>query len=157
MLAWVRSSDPNKPKRVLHFLKSLNDRFKLSEDSELKPTLLTYNNAMEACANCQGSSEEQTVALKIIFAINKAIIAAKMEPNHISYRILIKAATNLVPPGEERNAIVKALFDKCKNSGQVDKFVLKALQYADSTTFHACVVKSKTNNAIPTEWSRNVQ
>ena len=125
----------------------------------MKPSLHAYNIAIDACSKCRGTSEDQTFALKVAFAINKAIIAAEMEPNYISYRYLIKCANNLVPPGEERNTILKAVFDKCKNAGQVDDTVLKSLQMADLGTFYDIVKVTQKNvqlDALPREWSRNI-
>lgn len=159
ILAWGRSSNPQKPQRILQLLKSLNDHFKKSGDKSMKPTLHTYNTAIDACTKCRGSTEEQTFALKVAFAINKAIFAAGIEPNYVSYRSLLKAASNLVPPGEERNAILKAVFDKCKNAGQVDDTVLKTLQMGDLSTFYDIVKVTRKNvplDALPREWSRNI-
>jgi len=163
MGVWVRSRDNTKPQRALRILKKVSDMYKVSHDEAIKPTLFTYNVAIDACAMCNGNTEQQNEALKIAFAVNKAITASKLEPNHITYSTLIKAAGRLLPQGEQRSEVVSAVFKKCQNKGYVDTNVIKALeQAADRTTYYNLMEKACDRNGhfhqeeIPREWTKNI-
>ena len=45
--------------------------YKETKDKRIQPTLFTYNAAIDACAKCYGTPEQQAKALKIAFAVNK--------------------------------------------------------------------------------------
>ena len=138
---------------------------KKSNDPGIKPTLFMYNAVITACAKCRGTPEQMNEALKIAFAVNKAITAAKYEQNHVTYVSLINATCKLVPPSPERNDIVKAVFEKAKKSGHVDKSVLKSVQAAaDRDLFYELLSTSMAFDQygnvdfddIPHEWSKKV-
>ena len=163
MGAWTRSKDNSKPQRALKILKKVSDMYKKSGDEGIKPTLFTYNIAIDACARSGGDPEQSAQALKIAFAVNKAIIASKLEPNHITYSTLLKAAGKLLPAGDQRNEICKAVFAKCLQKGYVDTNVLKALEQAsDRDLYYDLIGVAADRNGhvhfdlIPKEWSKNI-
>ena len=129
----------------------------------MQPNLFTYNAVIDACAKCYGNPEQQGKALKIAFAVNKAITAAKLKSNHVTYATLLKAANTLLVPGNEKNDVIKAVFNKCKKEGYVDMTVLKTLKIAsDQDLFHELLNDAKDKNGhiefdlIPSDWSRNI-
>lgn len=161
--AWARSKDNTKPQRALRILKKVTAMYKESGDSGIKPSLFMYNAVIDACARCNGSPKQMNEALKIAFAVNKAITSAKMQPNHITYSTLIRATSKLMPPGPERNDVVKAVFEKAKKFGMVDKNVLKSFQVAaDRDLFYELlsIPANQYGNVdfddIPSDWSKNV-
>jgi len=163
--AWARSRDSNKAVKALRILKKMSDLYKETGDDRVKPNLFSYNSAIDACAKCRGTFEQQTQALKIAFAVNKAIEAADgITANHVSYGTLLKAVANLMPAGNERNVVAKAVFEKCKKAGMVEPVVIKHLQMAcDRELFDNLldVAKDKFGHVdhkqIPHQWSKNVQ
>ena len=108
--AWARSDDNSKPKRALRLLKKASDTYKATKDKRIQPSLYTYNAAIDACAKCHGTFEQQAEALKIAFAVNKAITAAKLQGNHVTYNTLLRAVNGLLDPGKEKRDIIKAVF-----------------------------------------------
>jgi len=160
--AWARSRDPTKPQRALKILKKMIDLSKGGDESAT-PTVYSYNAAIDACARCQGTGEQQVQALKIAFAINKALIAADgVEPNGSTFGNLIRCAQYLIPAGDERNSVCKAVFQSAIKAGQVDRGVLRALQAAaDRSLFDevAGVTVDKMGHvqydAIPFEWRKH--
>jgi len=163
MGAWVRSRDNKKSQHSLRILKKALDMYKESGDEGIRPTLYTYNTAIDACARSGGSPEQSAKALKIAFAVNKAIIAGKLEANHVTYSTLLKAATKLLPAGEQRNEICRAVFTKCVTKGYVDSNVMKALeQAADRDVYYTLIGEAADRNGhvhfdeVPKEWCRNV-
>jgi len=162
--AWGRSNDKTKPQHALRLLKKCNDIYKETKDIRIKPTLFSYNAAIDACAKCNGTGDEQAQALKIAFAINKAISAAKLEGNHVTYTTLLKAVNRLLVHGDAKNEVVKAVFTKCKEKGYVDDAVLKTFKLAAEQGLFYEVLEGATDKSgnvqfdlIPKEWSRNVK
>ena len=163
MGAWARSKDKNKSQHALKILRKVSDMYKESGDEAIKPTLFTYNIAIDACARSGGNAEQCAQALKIAFAVNKAIMAAKLEPNQVTYNTILRAAGKLLPAGEQRNEICKAVFAKCQSKGYVDTNVLKALEQAsDRDVYYNLIGEMADRNghvhfdSIPREWSKNV-
>ncbi len=138
--------------------------YKETKDKRIQPTIYTYNAAIDACAKCNGTPAQQSEALKIAFAVNKAIKAAKLQSNHVTYNTLIKTANALLEPGKEKNEIVKALFQKCKKEGYVDKAVLKTLKMSTNQGLFLELLDEAKNKAgfvdfdlIPSDWCRSLK
>lgn len=164
--AWGRSRDITKPQRVLKLLKRMNDRYKETGDESIRPNLFVYNGVIDACARtpAQGNPKQQGEALKIAFAVYKALKQSKKDKaNNVTYGLLFKTAKNLLPEGEERDKVVKAVFDKCKVDGQVDSGVLRQLRQAAGGAFYNELLAGNALDsdghvdyrAVPAEWRRN--
>ena len=121
--------------------------------------------AIDACARCQGTSQQQTEALKIAFAILKSIqMEPGMEPNHVTYTTVLKATAFLLPAGEERNKVASALLDKARAAGMVDLNMIKNMRKAvDNHIMQELMIELQDKkghvdyNNIPPSWSRNVR
>lgn len=126
---WARARDPLKAKRVLKLLMEMREEYKKTGSEHVRPTTLTYNNAIDACARCQGSPDQKTESVKIAFAILKTIeMDNDIEPNSVTYSTLIRALNFLMPSGDERNEVAKAVFEKAKKAGLVELVTLKNLK-----------------------------
>ncbi|GAX17441.1 hypothetical protein FisN_5Hh089 [Fistulifera solaris] len=133
----------------------------------ITPSLVTYNAALEVCAQVpESNGTSQLVALKIAFALLKSLEQHKvLKPNNITYNTLLRAISCLLPMGsQERDQVSKALFEKAKAAGQVDTNTLKNLQRAASVASYADVVAEmeggthfSADSPIPASWSRNVR
>ena len=159
--AWARSKDPTKAKKSLKLLKKMIDLSKNGDESAT-PTVYSYNAVIDACSRCQGTGEQQVQALKIAFAVNKALVAADgIEPNETTFSNLIRCAQYLIPPGDERNSVCKAVFQAAIKAGLVDSGVLRALQAAAGRSLFEEVAGETVDktghiqyDAIPFEWKR---
>lgn len=161
---WAKSRDPQKAKRVLKILLEMKELHKTSGNQDVRPTILTYNTAIDACARCQGSMEQQTEALKIAFAIFKS---AKADPsvqvNQVTYSTVLKAVSLLLPSGAERNKVASVMFEKSKKAGVVEFATVKNLR---KCVDHSVMLELMEGNAdkngnfnygdLPGPWSRNV-
>lgn len=121
---------------------------------------------MDACARCQGDLHQQTEALKIAFAILKAIqVDPSIDPNAVTYSTLLRACTFLIPSGEERNRVATAVFDKAKKAGMVDFRVLYQLKKCVDTSLLQTLLAELPQdrqgtfdfNSVPPSWNRNVR
>lgn len=75
-----------------------------------------------------------------------------------------QAANSPMVPGDQKNEIVQAVFNKCQKEGYVDIKVLKTSKLAaDQDIFHSLLgeAKDKTGcvdfDLAPPEWSRNIK
>ncbi|KAL3945758.1 MAG: hypothetical protein SGBAC_000147 [Bacillariaceae sp.] len=123
---WGKSQDSQKAKRVLKLLLSMKESFKKTGRHDVRPTIMTYNAAIDACAKCLGSRAEQTEALKIAFAILKSAEADDaVVVNSMTYSMVLHAVTKLLPSGSECSSVASALFEKAKKGGFVDQSVVR--------------------------------
>ena len=121
-------------------------------------------SAIDACAKCQGTTQQQTDALKIAFAILKAIQAEPdMQPNHVTFATLLKATGALLPGGEERNKIAQAVFAKAQQAGMVDYYTLANLRKSVEVHVLQSLLKDMQDSQgsidykkIPQLWCKNV-
>lgn len=160
---WARARDPQKAKRVLKLLMEMREEYQKSGSEHVRPTTLTYNAAIDACARCQGSPEQKTESIKIAFAILKTIeMDDDNQPNAGTYSTLIRALNFLMPSGAERNKVAKAVFEKAKKAGLVEQLTLKNLRLAvDSESFRTALEENLDRNgefvfsSLPSAWKKN--
>ena len=180
---WARSRDVRKAAKALELLKQMRALSKSAQSSSsssqqlhapklgMAPSLESYNAAIDACARTRGTAEQQLAALKIAFAVHKAIqqdTHCGGSGNTATFAMLLRAVGYLMPPGDERNQVGSAVFEKACRAGQVDVSVLTAMQRAcDATRFAELLLSGETSrdpfsgyfdyDTIPTKWRRNVQ
>jgi hypothetical protein len=162
---WGRSRDPLKAKRALKILRLMQTEHKKTGNDDVRPTVLSYNAAIDACARCQGKLEHQTEAIKIAFAVLKASEGDPYaRPNHTTYATLLNAVAFLLPAGKERNQVASAVFDKARTGGLVEFNTVKNLRKSvDSQVMLQLMegVTDKNGNFdyadLPAAWSKNVK
>ncbi|VEU37676.1 unnamed protein product [Pseudo-nitzschia multistriata] len=160
---WARSRDPYKAKRVLKLLMAMRDEYKKSKSEHIRPTTLTYNTAIDACARCQGSPDQKTESLKIAFAFLKTLeMDEEVEPDSTTYSTLIRALNFLMPSGDERNGVATAVFEKAKKAGLVELLTVKNLRMVlDSETMRTALEGKLERNGefnygnLPASWKKN--
>jgi hypothetical protein len=161
---WARSRDGKKAAKALQLLQRMKQISAKWPDAA--PTLISYNTAIDACARTRGDAEQQTAALKIAFAIFKAVnMSDIMQPNHVTYATLLKAASFLMPPGDERNKVAEAVFSKAVAAGMVEGAVIKNLQKAtDASVLQRLLNVMQEQGSghidyrrIPPLWSKHVR
>jgi hypothetical protein len=160
---WARSGDPLKAKRVLKLLMDMRERHKRTGYKDVRPTTITYNNAIDACARCQGTEQQKTESMKIAFAIFKTVeIDEFCSPDNDTYSTLLRAVNFLMPGGDSRNEICLTIFEKAKRRGLVDFTAVRNLRRAVDipTMIKALEGKADRNGSfvfpdLPPSWSRN--
>lgn len=160
---WARSRDPEKAKRVLKLLMEMREIHQRTGARDVRPTAITYNNAIDACARCQGSEQQKTEAIKIAFAILKTVeMDGFCSPDNNTYSTLLRAVNFLMPSGEARNKVCLSVFEKAKKQGLVDFTAVRNLRRAVdiATMIKALEGKADRNGSfvypdLPPSWSRN--
>ena len=159
--AWAKSKEPTKAKEALKVLQKMRALAK-DGDKDARPTINTYNAVIDACARCQGL-EEQVEALKIAFAVNKAIKAdSDVKANPTTFANLIKCTKYLIPQGDERNNVATAVFESARKAGLAsDRVIREMLSAADRDAFEKVAGELLDMHGhvsyadIPPAWKKN--
>mmetsp|Transcript_90053 Transcript_90053/g.134942 ORF Transcript_90053/g.134942 Transcript_90053/m.134942 type:complete len:562 (-) Transcript_90053:17-1702(-) len=162
---WAKSRDPSKARRALKILRDMREQFDKTGNDDIRPGILTYNAAIHACSRVQGSLEQQTEAIKIAFAVLKAVEGDdSVQPNQMTYSTLLRAVSFLLPPGNERNKVACALFQKAKKAGLVDFTTMMNLRKSADTAAMTTVLDGVGDqygnfdyNNLPADWCKNVR
>jgi pentatricopeptide repeat protein len=160
---WARSRDHDKAKHVLKLLMDMREQHKTTGRADFRPTTMTYNHAIDACARCQGSEQQKTEALKIAFAVLKTIeMDEACSPDAGTYSTLIRALSFLMPSGDARNTVTQPVFEKAKKAGLIDfTTVMNLRRCVDAETFAKALEGKVDRNGsfdyseLPLAWSRN--
>ena len=131
----------------------------------IRPTTVTFNNAIDACARCQGDPDQKTESLKIAFALLKTVEIDKViKPDGMTYSTLIRASNFLMPSGDERNKIAMMVFEKAKKAGLVEVGTLSNIRLAvDASTFQTALEGKLDQNgnfdysSLPYDWKKNIR
>jgi hypothetical protein len=80
-------------------------------------------------------------------------------PNTRSYQLLLQCGTRLLPPGVERDKVLRSIFRSCCKDGLVDQKVLGEFQSSVSAdTYHNDVVRDAQSyngmRSLPMAWTR---
>jgi hypothetical protein len=159
----ARSEDHNAPRRAEDILIFLETEY-TSGQSALRPDVTTYSSVINACAYYKGNATGRSEALQIAMrTFDKVSTSAGEKPNCITYGTLFKVIANMMLHGNEREELVRTLFDRCCSEGNVDGFVLAQLRHASAELYRSLVKKSGngvkstlTVKHIPREWCANV-
>lgn len=167
--AIARSKDPDAVSKAERILLRLEEDYR-SGKSFLRPDVTTYSSVINACAYCVGDASKRAEALDTALRTFYKLCDMEHEnANNITYGTIFKAIQNLMPPTEDRDELVRDLFDQCCEGGFVDYFVLSQVRYASPLLYRELVegpcglggpgskygLEAVLKN-IPTEWAANV-
>lgn len=162
---WAKSSDSKKAKHVLKILLSMKQMYKDSGRQDIRPTMMTYNAAIDACAKTMGTSDEQTEALKIAFAILKSVEADdSVQVNELTYSMVLHAVNKLLPTGPESSQVASAVFGKAKKTGHVDQAVVRNMRLCAEPRQLQEIFEGHMNSSgqynidtFPKSWTKNIR
>ena len=93
-----------------------------------------------------------------------------MVPDHLTYSTLLRATAFLLPAGDERNQVARALFKKARTAGMVTTDLVKTMRKAVDNQFMEDLFGGHDKHHylrdrrgqldysnIPPAWSRNVR
>jgi hypothetical protein len=167
--AIARSKDPDAVRKAERVLLRLEEDYH-SGKSYLRPDVATYSSVINACAYCIGDATKRAEALATALrTFYKLCAMDDVNANNITYGTVLKAIQNLMPFSDEREELVRDLFDQCCDEGFVDYFVLSQVRYASPQLYRSLVegpcglggpgstygLEAVLKN-IPTEWAANV-
>lgn len=154
--AWGRSKDPDAVQRAEAILARLEKNWNSNKDDILKPDVTTYSSVINCCAyysvggvdrhrdmkedsdlRSKGRNEAFQVAVR---TFRKMCASKTSRPNNVTYGTLFKAIAHLTPMNEEREILIRKIFDQCCREGEVDTFVLSQVRNAASSSLFQSIV-----------------
>ena len=119
-----------KAKKCSSILQAMLDLYEVDGNNDTRPNVICYNTVLNAAAfSARGSEAERRQALSVaVETFNQMKQSKYVAPDAVSYGHMLKACANLVPPGEQRNAIASKIFAACCEEGLVGGMCLDEIR-----------------------------
>uniref|UniRef100_A0A7S1UTN1 Pentacotripeptide-repeat region of PRORP domain-containing protein n=1 Tax=Grammatophora oceanica TaxID=210454 RepID=A0A7S1UTN1_9STRA len=134
-----------------------------TKTKNLKPTVEVYNAYVTVCSSMAESSNDGMSTLRqAVSVVDGMYRSAGIEPNTVTYRLLLNAATKLLPNSNERSRAARKIFETCCMRGLLTKEVLERFRRVAPAELFADVVLEKARNlsgigmAVPESWTRRI-
>lgn len=130
---------------------------------KLRPTVVSYNAVMNACAYTSNSDlQEQNRAIEIAHKMLRKLENSEYgDPDQVTYGTFLKVCANQMSDCSSRRQIVDSIFKKCCMDGQVGNLVLQQIRAtSDEEQYQKLVGRSIHEDVrmedLPSEWWCNV-
>jgi hypothetical protein len=118
-----------------------------------KPDVYSFSSVLSSCSNLSASKRDRLQAFYIAKFTFDEMLKFGVEPNHVSYGIMLKACARLIPMGKERNKYVREYFRAACKDGCVGGMVLDRLKGATSRVQYEALLNGNKENSLPAEWT----
>ncbi|KAL3792595.1 hypothetical protein HJC23_005565 [Cyclotella cryptica] len=161
--AYARSLNYGKADAAYQLFLHMNNLYDLSGKESLRPNNIVYNSVLNACAFTIGDMEEQCRAIEIANSVFTAMRASQFcNPDDVTYGTYLKVIANQMPPGKQRDKVLRAIFEKAVQDGMVGSFVLRQLKDVglDKVGYEKLLERESMNDMsledLPSSWTCNV-
>lgn len=159
--AYGRSNVDNKADKALEIIErmlSATERGNIAA----KPTVHSFNAALNACAFAGGDFRAKEVAFDTAVRIYK-LLESHDEADHTTYGTMLRSCSSLlIVNTDRREAMVEGFFEQACKRGYVGRLVLKQMQFAASPDqYKRLLGRTKKEDIqiedIPQSWKRHVR
>jgi len=160
--SWAKSGEKGAAQRANQILNNMITRYEATGDTDSKPNVHTANAVCNACAFSK-HDDDRVEALQIAFRVFDWLSSQNdMTPDSYTFTILLSVCANLIPrhDGHTRYAHARAFFERCRDSGYVNDYVLRKLRQTVTEDEFQGLVEYRTElsaSAMPPSWSRNAR
>lgn len=129
-------------------------------DKETRPNTATANAVMNSCAFTKFDNEKSD-ALIIAFRVFDWLCSQRdIGPDAYTYTIMLSVCSNLLPRRDKsaRFSHAQKLFQKCRDSGFVNDYVLRKLRSTVTEEEYMSLVEYRVNSSaknLPNSWTKN--
>jgi len=130
------------------------------------PDVYSFHAVIRACTgmvNTNASYEKRKEGLVMAISILQQMKKSDLyRPNTRTYQLLLQCGAKLLPPGVERDKVVRSIFRSCCKDGLVDTKVLEEFQSAvSSDSYHKEVVRDESQSynglhSLPEAWTQGL-
>ena len=160
--AWARSTAHGKADRALNLFREMESLYEAG-NIKLRPTVVSYNAVMNACAYTSNSDlHEQNRAIEIAHKMLRKLENSPYgDPDQVTYGTFLKVCAFQMSDCSSRHQIVDSIFKKCCMDGQVGNLVLQQIRtIADEEQYYRLVGRSIDEEIrmedLPSDWWCNV-
>lgn len=147
-------------------LTQLNDLYKRTNDSQLRPNAYPFNYLLNFAAFTIGTSDDKLKAFKIAANTYNDLRGSGLSPDSFTYAFWFKLCNNLLPEGSVRTKSITYAFEQCKKDGMVTEENLKRLLAGTPSNVLIELLDLKPGTSVatyrklrlcdfPPSWSRN--
>jgi hypothetical protein len=160
--AHAKSGERGAARRCESILNGMIQRYEAGGDEDSRPNVHTSNAVCNACAFSK-HHEDCGEALQIAFRVFDWLATQRdMQPDSYTFTILLSVCANLIPRTETatRYAHARSFFDKCREAGYVNDYVLRKLRQTVTEQEYLGMIDYRTDasaSALPASWSRNTK
>jgi hypothetical protein len=160
--AWAKSGERGAARRAEQILNNMKSRYEAAGDPDVKPNVHTANAVCNACAFSK-NEEDREEALQIAFRVfNWLANQSDMNPDSYTFTILLSVCANLIPreDGQTRYEYARVLFERCRDAGYVNDYVLRKLRQTVTEEELLGLVDYRTEisaHSMPAAWTRNAK
>ena len=157
---WAKTqSDPS------HFLKAREvldrqiEMYKTGGVRKCRPDLVGYTSVIAACASTPlTSSVSRQRSFDLAHLTFMECCKLKyMQPNDVTYGVMLKAVGRLLKKQEDRDRYAKTLFLLCCSEGYLGEMAYNRMKYAVSKSMLHELTNGRRYDELPKEWRRNVK
>ena len=153
--ALTKCGDPNAPKKSLLLLNRMNTLYE-EGNSEIQPTTFTYNAVLYACSQAaENKSSDFNEAFGVAVKAFNDLRKTQDGPDHMSFGNMLRCSA-LLPQGDKRDGLIASTFKLCCQSGFVNAYVLRDLQYSAPEAMWRSLVGlpqgELDEESVPPEW-----
>ena len=167
--AMTKGRVPNMAYKSQVLLERMKELHRMGDNMEIEPSAFTFNAVLIACAETANTKEDSSqqacmdafkVAVRTFNELRS--LASRHDelqgPDHVSFANMIRCA-NLLPGGEQKDALVKSTFQLCCKSGLFNSFVLRDLLMVASEDLWRellhCPTEAEVDlEQLPVSWRR---
>ena len=110
----------------------------------LRPLIVTYNNVINACAFAGHPDDDPKAILRIALETLEEA-QETCEPNYITYGTCLRVIGNFEKDKTERWRLIRDIFRKCCDDGQLTNSVMKQLKSSVTPTQYALLQSEATD------------
>jgi hypothetical protein len=156
--AWAKSGERGAAHRAESLLKKMRALHEAGY-GDIEPNAHTYNAVINACAFSK-YEDDFTDAIRIAFSVFEEFSALPTtKPDAYTYASLLSVCSNILPRHDQqrRFACAKLLFERCRDSGHVNEFVLRKLRQTVTEKEYIYFVANPnmTVDQLPKSWTKN--
>ena len=163
--AWSKSFEQDKARSVYRILQYMNKLYADGND-DAKPNVVAYTAALNACAYPETSENEEQlrqyfdIATLILEELNISEFGA---PSYLTYATFLQVCASCLADSDERDRVVRRIFDECRQDGQVGDAVIQKLKKRFPSMYHEFLKddigrhgEELRSKHLPKAWRRNV-
>lgn len=163
IIAWGRSFEKNKMKRVTNLLHRYISSVEKRQDEECKSNIAVFNAVLSVCHH-NLSPELKVESLDAAQVTMTELLKMKgVVPDQITYssffRVVKEGCPANIPPTDSFLDLIEKNFIRCTSDGYITRDILTAIFHVVPASVFANIVgenKDPTTLSIPKAWSRKV-
>jgi hypothetical protein len=155
--------EANKARRAYNILSHMRSRYAKQGKEHCKPNVVIYTSVINACS-CPALRSEHDEAFQIAqLTLDELLYNPQFgRPNFLTFSAFLRVCATTLAVGPDRDAIVRSIFTKACEEGQVGRPVVEKLKNsASGELYEQLLIESgieQTDGSLkfPRSWTRNM-